>query len=228
MSQTALSITLVALNIFVWLFNIALGLSPTTPSSQELLVMGANYLPATLKEPWRLLSAMFMHAGIIHLAFNMLALVQFGPICESYYGRLGLLIIYFFSGILGGMASLFFGAAVTVSVGASGAIFGLQGAILCAVLTKSKLLRPGAAMKIAIAMGMILAMTLALGYVTPAIDNAAHIGGLVGGFLVALLLAEQFDRALFRKYGTLRCAIASIASAVSLGGLWQFIAALNR
>ncbi len=81
------------------------------------------------------------------------------------------------------MASLFFGAAVTVSVGASGAIFGLQGAILCAVATKGKLLRPGAAKKIAVLMTLIVVVNLMLGLATPAIDNAAHIGGLIGVFL---------------------------------------------
>lgn len=219
----ALSIALVALNLFVWIFDLALGLSPTAPTSQELLVLGANYLPATLKEPWRLLSSMFMHAGIVHLGFNMLTLVQFGPICESYYGRRGMLIIYFFSGILGGMASLFFGAAVTVSVGASGAIFGLQGAILCAVATKGKLLRPGAAKKIALVMALIVVMNLMLGLVTPAIDNAAHIGGLIGGFVAALMLAEVFDPAHFKKYGTSRLAATIIVAVITLGSLWELI-----
>jgi rhomboid protease GluP len=224
----ALSLALIALNVLMWLFDLALGLSPTAPSSQELLVHGANYLPATLKEPWRLLSAMFMHAGIIHLAFNMLTLVQFGPICESYYGRRGMLIVYFFSGILGGMASLFFGAAVTVSVGASGAIFGLQGAILCAVATKGNFLRPGAAKKIALAMGFIILLNLGLGLVTPAIDNAAHIGGLLGGFLVALLLAETFDPELHHKYGARRLLVAATVAVIALAALWQFIASLHR
>jgi rhomboid protease GluP len=206
----ALSIGLIALNVFVWVFDLALGLSPTAPTSQELLVLGANYLPATLKEPWRLLSSMFMHAGLVHLGFNMLTLFQFGPICESFYGRRGMLIVYFFSGILGGMASLFFGAAVTVSVGASGAIFGLQGAILCAVATKGKLLQPGAAKKIAVVMGVIVVMNLLLGLATPAIDNAAHIGGLLGGFLAALMLAEVFDPAHFKKYGATRLAATTL------------------
>lgn len=219
----ALSIALVALNLFVWILDLALGLSATAPTSQELLVLGANYLPATLKEPWRLLSSMFMHAGIIHLGFNMLTLVQFGPICESYYGRSGMLIIYFFSGILGGMVSLFFGAAVTVSVGASGAIFGLQGAILCAVATKGKHLRPGAAKKIAFLMGLIVVVNLMMGLVTPAIDNAAHIGGLLGGFCVALMLGEVFDPEHFKKYGTARLAAATVMATITLGSLWGFV-----
>ncbi len=223
----ALSISLITLNIFVWLFDIALGLSPTSPSSQELLVLGANYLPATLREPWRLMSSMFMHAGIVHLGFNMLTLVQFGPICESFYGRKGMLIVYFFSGILGGMASLFFGAAVTVSVGASGAILGLQGAILCAVATKGRLLQPGAARKIAMVMGLIVIMNLALGLATPAIDNAAHLGGLIGGFFAALLLVEKFDHSQYRKHGTTRVMLATVLSFVALGACWEFIATLH-
>jgi rhomboid protease GluP len=223
----ALSIALVAVNIFVWLFDLALGLSPTTPSSQELLVLGANYLPATLKEPWRLLRSMFMHAGIVHLGFNMLTLIQFGPICDSYYGRRGMLLIYFFAGILGGMTSLFFGAAVTVSVGASGAIFGLQGAILCAVSTKGRLLQPGAAVKIASAMGLIIVMNLGLGFVTPAIDNAAHIGGLAGGFVTALVLAERFDPAQYKKQGTMRLGLATALGLIAIVGAWQLIRRMN-
>jgi rhomboid protease GluP len=224
----ALSIGLIALNVFVWVFDLALGLSPTAPTSQELLVLGANYLPATLKEPWRLLSSMFMHAGLVHLGFNMLTLFQFGPICESFYGRRGMLIVYFFSGILGGMASLFFGAAVTVSVGASGAIFGLQGAILCAVATKGKLLQPGAAKKIAVVMGVIVVMNLLLGLATPAIDNAAHIGGLLGGFLAALMLAEVFDPAHFKKYGATRLAATTLMAMIALGSVWELISSSIR
>jgi rhomboid protease GluP len=219
----ALSIALIAVNVFVWIFDLALGLSPTTPSSQELLVLGANYLPATMKEPWRLLSSMFMHAGIVHLGFNMLTLIQFGPICDSYYGRRGMLLIYFLAGLAGGMTSLFFGAAVTVSVGASGAIFGLQGAILCAVATKGRLLQPGAAIKIASIMGLIIVMNLGLGFVTPAIDNAAHIGGLIGGFLCALLLAERFDPLHYKKHGTVRLALATVLGLITILGAWQLI-----
>jgi rhomboid protease GluP len=223
----ALSIGLVALNLLAWLFDIALGLSPTAPTSQELLVLGANYLPVTLKEPWRLLSSMFMHAGLMHLALNMLTLIQFGPISESYYGRRGMLVVYFFSGLLGGMASLFFGAAVTVSVGASGAIFGLQGAILCGVTTKGHLLQPGAAKKIATVMLIIIAINLMLGLATPAIDNAAHIGGLLGGFVAALMLVEKFDQSAYRKHGAPRVVVAIIASTILLGGLWETIAYLH-
>jgi rhomboid protease GluP len=211
------------LNILVWGIHILSGISPTDPTAQQLLAWGGNHLAETLRQPWRLIASMFMHAGIIHIAVNMFSLYQLGPLSESFYGRAGMLTIYFIAGILGAIASLMYGAAVTVSVGASGAIFGLQGAILCAVLTKGKHLPAGAAKQIASVMLFFIALNLYQGFVNPAIDNAAHIGGLVGGFLAALILAEKFDRKHFEKAGRMRLIITLVIGAILIIASWQLV-----
>ncbi len=134
--------TLVALNVIMFLALLAKGGDFMNPSSIKLLEMGGNFLPKTIDQPWRLVSAMFLHAGILHIAFNMWALWDMGKLAERFYGNGQFLVIYLISGVFGSLASLYFGAKMTVSVGASGAIFGVAGALAAGVFTKHAKLPP--------------------------------------------------------------------------------------
>jgi rhomboid protease GluP len=134
---------------------------------------------------YRLITSIFLHGGIVHLLLNMASLYNLAPLSTRLFGMFGqngnvaFLTIFFVSGLMGSLASYYFSQAY--SLGASGAIFGLIGALLAISYFK----------KLPELYQSILSVTvinLALGFTFPNIDNYAHIGGLVGGFLTACLL----------------------------------------
>ncbi len=149
-------------------------------SSRSLFELGAMQpLAIALDEQyWRFFTSMFLHTGLLHLAFNMYALYLFGDLVEDIFGRASFVAIYFLSGFLGGVASYTFGSPYVIAVGASGAIFGLIGA-----WAAYNFKRRGTALGSANLRGaaIIVAINLVLGFTIPGIDNLAHIGGLVAG-----------------------------------------------
>lgn len=215
--------TLVVLNVAVWLLNLATGLSPISPRAIELLAWGGNHLPLTLEQPWRLVSAAFLHGGIIHLAFNMWALWQTGTLAERFYGNLQFTLIYAVAGLAGSIASLFFSARTGVSVGASGAIFGVVGCLLAALFTKSRKLPPGLVASLRASMLAFVGYSLFMGFAVGFIDNAAHIGGLVAGFVMGTVLAEKFDVDEFRRQALVRAAAAIVLAWVALTWAWRLL-----
>lgn len=139
-------------------------------------------------ELYRLVTSMFLHAGIFHLLFNLYALYVLGPQLENFFGKIKYLIIYLGSGIIGGLVSMIFQADSLVSVGASGAIFGLIGALIYfgyhyrvyfGQVIKSQILP-------------ILVINLCIGFAVSGINIAAHIGGLIGGVLVAMAVGVKY------------------------------------
>jgi rhomboid protease GluP len=217
--------TLIALNLLVWLANLAGGLSPFLPEARELLAWGGNLLPLTQREPWRLVSAMFLHAGIIHLAFNMWALWNVGSIAERFYGNTQFALIYLLSGLFGSLASLFFAARTAVSVGASGAIFGITGALLAAILLKRDKLPAPLVASMRSSLFMFVGYSLFLGFTSGVVDNAAHVGGLVSGFALAWIMAEKFDWADYRRNAVSRALVAVGAAIAAAFILWQMLPA---
>jgi rhomboid protease GluP len=216
---------LMGLCVAVWLLNVATGVSPIAPRSIDLLIWGGNHLPVTLLQPWRLLMAAFLHGGIIHLAFNMWALWDTGRLAERFYGNGQLLLIYLVSALAGSMASLFFAARTGVSVGASGAIFGVVGCLLAAVFTKAHKLPAGLVTSMRNSMLSFVGFSLFMGFTVGFIDNAAHIGGLVAGFLMGMVLAEKFDGEEYRSQMLLRAAAGTAMAAVALFGAWRLLPA---
>jgi len=221
--RTWVTPTLVALNIVVWLLNLATGMSPMSPRAIDLLVWGGNHLPLTIEQPWRLVSATFLHGGIIHLAFNMWALWETGRLAERFYGNLPLALIYAVSSLAGSIASLYFSARTGVSVGASGAIFGVVGCLLAAIFTKARKLPPGLVASLRSSMLMFVGYSLFMGFVAGFIDNAAHIGGLVAGFAMGALLAGKFDVEQSRTQGLVRLAAAVVLAAFALHSAWRLL-----
>jgi len=155
--------------------------------NRTLVECGALFGPAVVRggEWWRLMSAMFLHAGLEHLALNMVSLVIVGRMVERYFSRRCMLVIYLAAGVTGFLFSLFVHPD-SVAVGASGAIFGLFGAMGGYALFHRR--RLGERYRIFMKeFGAILGLNLLLGILIPGIDMSAHIGGLllgcVGGYL---------------------------------------------
>lgn len=148
-----------------------------------LIAFGAKYNPAILHgEYWRLLTAIFLHATILHVGLNMLNFLLLGLIIEHIFGHLRFILIYLLTGIISILASFIF-APQEISVGASGAIFGLVGAYSAFILVHRQAFRyHGLA-----ALGwliFVIGINLGLGFVIPNVDNYAHMGGLLSGCLL--------------------------------------------
>jgi len=158
------------------------------PGTKALLKTGATYGPYVFAgQWWRLITAMFLHGGILHLAFNMWALFNLGLLAEILYGRRNYIFLYLLCGLGGAVASVWWHPQA-VGVGASGAIFGLAGALLPA-LKFQKNPRIAAALKGALgSIATFVVYNLAIGAAMPFIDNAAHIGGLITGLFLGALL----------------------------------------
>jgi len=217
------TVALVAVNVAVWLANVASGMNPMLPQAVELLAWGGNLLPATVEQPWRLFTAVFLHAGAIHLGFNMWALWNMGGIAERFYGNLQFLLIYLLSGLIGSLSSLYFAAQKAVSVGASGAIFGVTGALLAALFTKHDKLPAPLVASMRSSLLLFVGYSLFLGFTSGVVDNAAHIGGLASGFALATIMAEKFDWAEYRRNAVSRALVAvGAAVAVALVG-WRML-----
>jgi rhomboid protease GluP len=157
------------------------GVNIMLPDSESLLTWGANFRPMTLDgEPWRLFTSTFLHIGIFHLLMNMYALLYIGLLLEPYLGKTRFISAYILTGLTASMASLWWHD-FTVSAGASGAIFGMYGVFLAMLTTNlvEKTARQSLFSSISVFVGYNLIFGLQGG-----IDNAAHIGGLVGGIII--------------------------------------------
>ncbi len=176
---------IVDLNILVFLLMIFSGINIISPTGTELLHWGANRrFETTSGEWWRLLTSMFEHSGIMHLLLNLAGLIIAAIFVEPILGRKKYFILYLLSGLCGSLASIWW-YPNTVSVGASGAIFGLYGAILGLLSTDAfpKEGKKGIFVMIGVYVGINLIWGL-----TGGIDNAAHIGGLLSGALIGIIL----------------------------------------
>lgn len=158
-------------------------------SGTDLVALGANERAAVLAgEPWRLLTSMFLHGGLLHLALNAWGLYQLGTLFESWLGSTRMLLTYFVAGIAGSLASIAW--TQVPSVGASGAIFGLLGALIAFLLRRhGQLSSQGKSILSQLVMWAVI--NVFFGLQSPGIDNAAHLGGCAAGFLVGLTLRER-------------------------------------
>ena len=169
------------LNVLLFIAITIAGADILHPDSDILVQWGANYTPATMGgEPWRLLTSVFLHIGIEHLLANMIAFVFIGIVLEPVLGKGKFLFSYLVTGIMGSIFSVWWHP-ITLSAGASGAIFGMYGVYLALLTTnlvdvkrrKSSLML----------FGLFIVYSLA-GGLKEHIDNAAHIGGLVSGIVL--------------------------------------------
>jgi membrane associated rhomboid family serine protease/Tfp pilus assembly protein PilF len=191
-SESSITLTQVIFgaNIAVFLATALASGSAMNISGEVSVHFGANYGKYTLSgEWWRLLTYMFLHGGAMHIFFNMWCLWDLGQLCESLYGRWTFAAMYLITGVAGGLASIGWNPAV-LSVGASGAIFGLAGALIASFYLGEFSL-PRAAMSGTLRSLVIFAVfNLGFGQLVGGIDNACHIGGLVSGLALGALIAR--------------------------------------
>lgn len=213
-----LSVTtvLVGLNIGVFLIMVLSGVSVLEPTTQQLLKWGANFGPLSLgSQPWRLLASNYLHIGIIHIFLNMWCLLNLGALAERIFDRWTYVLVYTAAGVSGSLSSLWWHPMV-IGAGASGAIFGLAGALIAA-LYLGKLPIPREAVKSTMKSLLSFAAYNLFFGMAGGIDNAAHIGGLViglalGAFFSGHLRDAAEERARWRSYALagvmILCALA--------------------
>ncbi len=196
------------LQIFMFLL---LEFSGGSENTETLIQFGAKFNPYIYEgEWWRFVTPIVLHIGFFHLLMNSFALYYIGPAVERAYGSGRFLFIYILAGISGSIASFAFSP--FVSAGASGAIFGCFGALLYIGIHNRKAFLRTMGSNLFI----IIGINLALGFVIPNIDNAGHIGGLIGGFLAALIVQIP------QKKQRLLSIAGVIVTLGLLNGLYQF------
>jgi len=190
-SSMAVTQAIFGINVAVFIAMCLAGVSMLdNPAGQDLVRWGANFGPLTLSgQWWRLLTCVFIHGGLLHIAFNMWCLWDLGRLAESVYGHWTFAVVYLICGLAASLASVIW-KPVILSVGASGAIFGIAGALIASFYLGEFSL-PRAALS-----GMLRSVVVFVGYnlffgaVIARTDNAAHIGGLLMGLLLGALIAK--------------------------------------
>lgn len=173
----------VGLNVLMYLITAFLSGNIIDSNTRVLVFLGAKVNPLIDRgQYYRLITAAFLHGGLMHIGFNMYALTALGPLVEKVFGKFRYIIIYFFSAITSSYLSYIFSN--SISVGASGAIFGLLGASLVfAVRSEDKVGRAFVNNIMS-----VIVVNLIIGFSMANVDNFGHIGGLIGGFVVSLIL----------------------------------------
>ena len=188
-SEAICTVALIVINVAVFFILTMFG---DTEDAVFMLQHGAMYEPNIIEghEYYRIFTCLFLHFGITHLLNNMVLLGALGWNLELEIGKVRFVIIYFASGIIGNIVSLFYDLTLeqpAVSAGASGAIFGLMGALLYVVIAnRGRLGRLSGR-----GMLVMVALSLYFGLTSTGVDNLAHIGGVVSGFLLAVLLYRR-------------------------------------
>ncbi len=189
MKEYPITYGLITINIVIYLLPLLIGVIHI--NSEYLLSVGAIYGPAVVLqgEIWRLLTAIFLHGGLEHIGMNMLSLWFVGRVVEMWFDKLSYLSIYLISGIIGGLVSIYIHP-ITVGIGASGAIFGIFGAMAGVVTVHRK--RMEAQFKAFInQFGIILLLNLIIGVAFESVDLSAHIAGLIVGIIGGALIGKN-------------------------------------
>ncbi len=216
------SVALIVLNLAAFAITAARGSGWVVPDPDKLVAMGGNLPALTLHgEPWRLLTAMFLHAGLIHVFMNMLCLWGGGQSAEFMFGRRSFLAIYLSAGLVGGITSAARGTMI-VSVGASGAVFGVFGAILAYLIAHRAQLEPTVRARRMKSLMSFVGINLLVGISVSGVDLAAHIGGFATGFLIAVVAERGLDlndraRSMARRLPRMLIGLALAVAVVGVG-----------
>jgi rhomboid protease GluP len=181
LSQPLLTYILLGLNIILFMVDWAMGYQLSAWGAKE------NFRIAN-GEYWRLITPMFLHVNLIHLGLNSYSLYIIGPRVEGSYGHLRFMVIYLLSGVSGVVLSFMLGR--YVSVGASGALFGLIGALLTMLYRNRNTLANTRERIISILQVIGINLVIGLG---SSIDNWGHIGGLIGGLVLGWFSSPQYS-----------------------------------
>jgi rhomboid protease GluP len=226
---------ILAINILVFVAMMLSGFNPDKASPQMLLKWGADYAPLTVTrgEWWRVLTCIFVHLGVVHVGFNMMVLYQIGPLMERLLGNIGFVIVYLVAGVAGAICSLAVNPYL-ISAGASGAIFGLYGALIGFMILRRDSI-PAPILKNILRSAIIFLIYNAVyGVLRSGVDLAAHGGGLVAGLICGLVVSTPISAG-FRQRRLQRAAVAGLgctlvmaAATVQLPRPMDFQAELNR
>jgi rhomboid protease GluP len=220
--RVPITVALVAINTLVFIATLIAGAEWIIPVGKMQIAWGSNFGPYTTDgEWWRLFTSLFIHFGIAHLVLNMIALVMFGPLVERLYGSVNYLLIFVLAGLAGSLASLSWRPDIN-SAGASGAIFGVLGALLAAQLRAGDTFPPDILRPIRNTLLVFLGFSLYAGFKYKGIDNAAHLGGLVAGFLIGLAAARPITGASSYSRSDMRRSVQLVPAAVVVlaVGVW--------
>jgi rhomboid protease GluP len=198
--------------------SMALGVDPFSPTAGQLLKAGASFGPLILEgQWWRIFTASLLHGGIAHLAFNLWALWSAGRLTERLYGNSAFLGIYLLSAVGAGLLSVLVKPLV-VSVGASGAIFGVYGALLTFVLTHQGIIPKEVLLQQRKSLFAFLFYNLAFALTNSSIDIAGHVGGLLTGMAAGWLLRRDLQHPADGR--SQRVASAAGLALLLLAGAW--------
>ncbi|MGB5911324.1 MAG: rhomboid family intramembrane serine protease [Promethearchaeia archaeon] len=177
--EARITLFLISINIIIFIsFNFAI-----EPDYFFLLLAQINNKVINHYELWRLITAMFLHADILHIFSNMFGLLLFGAFLETYFTKISYLLLYFISGLIGNIFSLILLPLDTISLGASGCVFGLIGAaIIIIAMHKDKSL---------LILGMMYVLLFIISSFSPGTNYFAHIFGLLGGILFGYILRKK-------------------------------------
>lgn len=188
-SRPTVTFVLIAINLAVFLVELVLAID------EMAVQFGMWPVAIAVDGEWsRLITAAFLHGSFLHIAFNMYVLYALGPTLERVLGHVRFLLLYVIAALGGSVASYVFSDIRTVSVGASGAIFGLMGALLVAGRRLGHDVRQVA---------VLLGVNVLIGFIAPGVDWRAHLGGLVTGAAVAavFVFAPRTRRTLVQALG---------------------------
>ena len=181
------TIVLALANVATFAWELSAGASAWQPTPDWMSEHGGNFGPLTLGgEEWRLLTCMFLHYGVLHIAMNMIGLLDGGRHVERMYGRAGFAALYLVSGLAASLATSL--RANVVSAGASGAIFGVFGAFGAFLFLHRDRLDPAQVSKQSRGLLIFLAYNVWFGITAEGIDLVAHLAGLAAGFIVGIAL----------------------------------------
>lgn len=181
-----MTLALAAANLAVWILTLALGAPVIEPSAQQMFGYGGNLGAVTLEgEEWRLFTSMFLHYGVMHIGMNLYGLILGGRVVERLFGRLGFAVIYLVSGLAASLATAL--RPGVVSAGASGAIFGVLGALGAYYVLHRERMDARAARE-ATGLLVFVGYNVVFGLAKPGVDMYAHLGGLAAGFVCGLAI----------------------------------------
>jgi len=197
---------LLAINLTVFVGMVVTGAGLLHFNPQAELVWGGNYGPLTINgDWWRLVTAGFVHGGLVHIAFNMWCLLSLGQLSERLFGRFQTLFIYLLTGVGGALLSISHNKAQILEVGASGAIFGIAGALLAGVKFGNLDISAGEKRSVVSSMIFFVSVNFILGagIMGSNIDNFCHLGGFITGLLMGVPMGGFAQRHKLFQWATL-------------------------
>jgi len=222
--QAPVTPALIVINLIMFLIATALGGGLFNVNPEVMIRLGTDFTPLTLGgQWWRLVTSIFLHFGFFHVALNMWALYVNGRVAERIFGNLPFLFIYLVAGVSGSVTSLLWHPFVN-GAGASGAIFGVLGALLAFFARRDRGI-PASVIKAQLtSTGIFVAYSLLNAARFQGIDNAAHIGGLISGFVMGFILARPLDADRNTKPWTVQWASAIGLTSAAAAAIGYFLA----